>query len=230
MESKQQVVRLMSHNGYFTSIGLTDDFLHLLIHKNYRRFLRFHWDGQTFQFRTAPFGLFVVPWLFTNLTKRTKSILLWARTQGIFLSAYIDDRILMVVTKAKALSQTNLLLSKLHSLGWQANSKKSQIQPTQTLTHLGFQLESQSMTIRLPGPKSQDLGRSIQAAIMEPIQTCRTIHSLTMWIKSSAMAIFPAQCVYASTNLHQESIGQMIAIFGTGRSLFRTIAFRIYNG
>jgi hypothetical protein len=32
-------------NDYFTSIDLIDAFLHILINKLSRKYLRFHWDG-----------------------------------------------------------------------------------------------------------------------------------------------------------------------------------------
>jgi hypothetical protein len=189
MESLQQVIKLIHQKDFFTSIDLTDAFLHILVHKNSRRFLRFHWEGRTFQFRTAPFGLSVVPWLFTRLTK---PVLLWARRLGIRISAYLDDWILIASTKEQALYQTDLVLCQLRQLGWLINLKKSNLQPSQTLDHLGFQLDSQSMTIRLPGTKIRDLRRSIQTVLTNTCQTPRMIHSLTMRIKAAMIAIFPA--------------------------------------
>jgi hypothetical protein len=69
METIQQVTQLIQRNDYLTSIDITDAFLHILVHRNSRKYLRFHWEGESFQFRTTPFGLSVVPWVFTRLTK-----------------------------------------------------------------------------------------------------------------------------------------------------------------
>jgi hypothetical protein len=69
MENLQQIIKIINRIDFFTSIDLTDAFLHILVHKNSRRFLRFHENSQIFQFRTAPFGLSVIPWLFIRLTK-----------------------------------------------------------------------------------------------------------------------------------------------------------------
>jgi hypothetical protein len=186
MESIQQVIKLIKKNDYFTSVDLTDAFLHILVH---RRYLRFQWEGTTFQFRTTPFGLSVVPWLFTRITK---PILQWARQQGIRISAYLDDWILIADSKEQAQTQTTALLRMLKSLGWLINSQKSQLNPSQVLDHLGFQLDSQSMTIRLPGSKIRDLRRSIREVLSNTIQTPRRIHSLTMRIKAATLAVFPA--------------------------------------
>jgi hypothetical protein len=197
LESIQQVIRLIRKNDYFTSVDLTDAFLHILIHRQFRRYLRFHWEGTTFQFRTTPFGLSVVPWLFTRITK---PILQWARQKGIRISAYLDDWILIANSKEQAQTQTTALLQTLNSLGWLINYQKSQLNPSQVLDHLGFQLDSQSMTIRLPGSKIRDLRRSIREVLKNSTtQTPRRIHSLTMRIKAATLAIFPA-------NLHTQAL------------------------
>jgi hypothetical protein len=74
MESIQQVIKLINKGDFFTLVDLIDAFLHILIHRQFRKYLHFQWDGHIFQFRTTPFGLSVVPWLFTRLTK---PVLLW---------------------------------------------------------------------------------------------------------------------------------------------------------
>jgi hypothetical protein len=196
MESIQQVIKLINKGDFFTSVDLTDAFLHILIHRQFRKYLRFQWEGHIFQFRTTPFGLSVVPWLFTRLTK---PILLWARRQGMRISAYLDDWILIAKSQQLAQQQTTALLYQLQTLGWMINTKKSQLHPTPVLDHLGFQLDSQSMTIRLPGPKIRDSPRSISTVLKHPTQTPRLIHSLTMRIKSATLAIFPA-------NLHTQAL------------------------
>jgi hypothetical protein len=107
----------------------------------------------------------------------------------------------MARSKALAQEQTDSLINQLTSLGWLINHKKSQLEPTQSLEHLGFHLESHNMTIRLPGTKVRDLRRSIQTVLSSPLQTPRKIHSLTMRIKAATLALFPA-------NLYTQSLLQ----------------------
>ena len=75
METMTQVLRLVQPGDYMTSLDLSDAFLHVPIHPQSRKYLRFRWHQKTYQFKTAPFGLSLVPWLFTRLTK---PILQWA--------------------------------------------------------------------------------------------------------------------------------------------------------
>lgn len=57
------------------------------------------------------------------------------------------------------------------------------------------------MTIRLPWSKMRGLRRSIKTVIDNPLQSPRRLHSLTIRIKSTTMAIFPAN-LYAQALLY----------------------------
>src|ERR1700730_7875651 len=135
METLRQVTPLIQQHDFLTSINLSDAFLHILVHKMSRKYLRFRWNGKTFQFRTIPFGLSTVPWLFTRMTK---PILTWARSQGIRVSAYLDDWIVFARTQQQSLEHTSKLISMMESLGWLINREKSTLIPSQSLDHLGF--------------------------------------------------------------------------------------------
>lgn len=113
METLQTVVKLIQPGDYLKSIDLMDAFLHILVHRQSHRYLCFHWEGQTFQFRTALFGLSVVSWLFTRLTK---PILSWARGRGIRLSAYLDDWLIMVKSATEATAHASSVMNLLRSL------------------------------------------------------------------------------------------------------------------
>ncbi|KAG1531065.1 hypothetical protein G6F51_013639 [Rhizopus arrhizus] len=92
METIQDVTRMLKANDWLTSIDLSDAFLHIPVDPTSRRYLRFHWKGQSYQFCTTPFGLSLVPWLFTKITR---PILEWARSLNIRISAYLDDWIIV---------------------------------------------------------------------------------------------------------------------------------------
>lgn len=216
METLQQVVKLIQPNDYLTSIDLSDAFLHILVHQHSRLYLRFRLEGKTFQFRTTTFGLSVVPWLFTRLTK---PILTWARSQGIRLAAYLDDWNLMAPSPEEAATQTASLINLMKSLGWLVNYKKSHLQPCQELKHLGFRLDTKTMTIRLPAPKIRDLRRSIRVILDKPAQPPRLIRSLTMRIRAATLAIFPTNLYTQALMFWKNSAVRSSADWDTPRSL-----------
>lgn len=162
----------------------------LAIHPEHRCYLRFYWKDYVYQFKTTPFGLFIAPYWFN---KMTKPILEWIRQQGIRLSAYLDDWIILGKTKAEVNQHTQMMLQCLTSLGWLISLKKSQIQPTQILEHLGFELDAHTMTARLLGKKLWDLRKSIQQLIKQPTATPHIIQSVIMRIQAAAFAAFPAR-------------------------------------
>ena len=61
METLQEVTKLIKESDYLTSIDLSDAFLHIPVHPDSRAYLRLHWNNQTYQFCTTPFGLSLVP-------------------------------------------------------------------------------------------------------------------------------------------------------------------------
>ncbi|KAG1178037.1 hypothetical protein G6F36_010725 [Rhizopus arrhizus] len=190
METIQDVTRMLKANDWLTSIDLSDAFLHIPVDPTSRRYLRFHWKGQSYQFCTTPFGLSLVPWLFTKITR---PILEWARSLNIRISAYLDDWIIVADSPEQSIHHTNVVLQKLRCLGWLGNLKKSILTPCQTLEHLGFSLNTIEMTAHLPGKKLRDIRRSIQQILKKPVQSPRTIHSLTMRIQAATFAILPAR-------------------------------------
>ncbi|KAG1371925.1 hypothetical protein G6F61_011496 [Rhizopus arrhizus] len=190
METIQDVTRMLKANDWLTSIDLSDAFLHIPVDPTSRRYLRFHWKGQSYQFCTTPFGLSLVPWLFTKITR---PILEWARSLNIRISAYLDDWIIVADSPEQSIHHTNVVLQKLRCLGWLGNLKKSILTPCQTLEHLGFSLNTIEMTAHLPGKKLRDIRRSIQQILKKPVQSPKTIHSLTMRIQAATFAILLAR-------------------------------------
>lgn len=191
METIREVSNMINRNDYLTSIDLSDAFLHIPLHIDSRRYLRFKWKSQVYQYSTTAFGLSSVPYVFSKICR---PILNWARSQGIKLSAYLDDWILAAPTKQLAAQQSQLVVNQLRQLGWKINLDKSILTPSRNIEHLGFRLNTTTMTASLPTAKLRDLRRSIKQVLQQPTkQTPRKIHSLAMRIQAATFAIFPAR-------------------------------------
>lgn len=114
----------------------------------------------------------------------------FARDSG---QAYLDDWIVTDKTSRETEQHTSIIVNKLQVLGWLVNTTESMLDPSQVLHHLGYELDTRIMTIRLPDDKLRDLRRSIQQLLKHPVQTPRRVHSLTMRIQAATIAIFPAR-------------------------------------
>ncbi|OMJ11130.1 hypothetical protein AYI70_g9907, partial [Smittium culicis] len=60
--------------------NLQEAFMNILVYKQCRKYLRFHWNGRCFQFRVLPFGLSLSPLVFTKILR---PVLEWARSKWI---------------------------------------------------------------------------------------------------------------------------------------------------
>ncbi|CEP15533.1 hypothetical protein [Parasitella parasitica] len=119
MDTLREVSLMIHRNDYLISIDLSDAFLHIGLHPESRRFLRLKWNGQVYQYRTIAFGLASSPYVFKKVCK---PILEHLRSQGIKISAYLDDWLLVADNKELALQQSQMVVSLLQQLGRVKNS------------------------------------------------------------------------------------------------------------
>ena len=88
METVKSVRQSIMYNDWAVSIDLTDAYLHVPIHPISRKYLRFVYDHQVFQFTALPFGMSLSPWVFTKLMN---VIAIHLRLCAVSLFPYLDD-------------------------------------------------------------------------------------------------------------------------------------------
>ncbi|XP_041378007.1 uncharacterized protein LOC121390289 [Gigantopelta aegis] len=69
METVQSVRALLQVGEWAASINLKDAYLHVPIHRDFWKYLRFLYDGRTYEFQVLPFGLATSPHVFTRVVK-----------------------------------------------------------------------------------------------------------------------------------------------------------------
>lgn len=155
MEHLDFVTDLVYDDDWFCSIDLKDAYFALPIDSSCWKYLRFYWNNQLWEYRVLVFGLSSAPRVFTRLCK---PILAWIRGHlGIRCSMYIDDLIIMEQSKSKLMKSVSEIYNLLVGLGFQINHEKSVLKPTQTIKHLGFDIDSTKLTIGLPVDKCVDI-------------------------------------------------------------------------
>ncbi|KAI9277317.1 hypothetical protein BC943DRAFT_364279 [Umbelopsis sp. AD052] len=155
MESIQQVIKLIRKGDYFTSVDLTDAILHILIHRQFRRYLRCHWEA----IRYTDIG---IPGRLDSDRRHQES----SSTSDVHPPANAE-------VPPMTYQCQEITSQPFSSFG----------SPRIPIGQPVYDDPSTRLQIR-------DLRRSIQEAISNPIQTPRQIHSLTMRIKSTTLAIF----------------------------------------
>lgn len=152
MENLNSAINLMEKNCYMASIDLKDAYYSVNVDEAYRKYLRFTWNDQLYQFTCLPNGLTSAPRLFTKLMKPVFSKL---RGLGLISVYYLDDTWLMGVTEGDCLDNVEFTFQLLQKTGFLVNSEKSQMIPSQKIQFLGFILNSIDMTVSLPIDKKE---------------------------------------------------------------------------
>ena len=91
METLKSAINLMTPGCYMASIDFKDAYYSVPIYEPHRKYLRFRFDGEMYEFTCLPNGLSSGPRLFTRVTKPMFATL---REQGFLVTPYIDDTLL----------------------------------------------------------------------------------------------------------------------------------------
>lgn len=155
MEHIDYICELIHQNDFFCSIDLADAYFSVPIHNSHWKYLKFTWNGKLFCYKVLVFGLSVAPRIFTRLCKP-----LLAKLRGYFhikCSIYIDDMIIIGGSSKSVAQNLDIARSLFTDLGFCINEEKSVSIPTRVITHLGFVIDSYTMSISLPISKCVSL-------------------------------------------------------------------------
>ena len=126
METLETIRTSLQSGEWVTSIDFKDAYFHIPIEEQSRKYLRFHVEGQTYQFKALPFGLSTAPLEFTVVAKEVK---LMATHRGIRIHQYLDDWLVRAISHQACLQHTQELVQICRNLGWLVNLEKSELEP-----------------------------------------------------------------------------------------------------
>ena len=138
METSETIRISLQQGEWVTSLDFSDAYFHILVHIKSQKYLRFHFQNQSYQFRALPFGLSTAPMEFTCVVKEVK---LMAQSQGIRIHQYLDDWLIRAPTKESCHQGTQSLLALCQELGWVVNLQKSELEPKQVFKFVGYQYD-----------------------------------------------------------------------------------------
>ena len=124
METPETIRTSLQQGEWVTSIDFKDAYFHIPIQEQSRKYLRFHVEGRTYQFKALPFGLSTAPLEFTVVAKEVK---LMAIHRGIRIHQYLDDWLVRAKSHQACLQHTQDLVKICRNLGWLVNLEKSDL-------------------------------------------------------------------------------------------------------
>ena len=166
LEGYEVIFSMVRKNDYMVSVDLRDAFLTLSMHPLFYKFLCFEWLKIRYCFIAMPFGMTSSPRIFTKILK---AVLVFLRSRGIHISAWFDDIIL--VANSIPLIMEHLYFTKivLRSLGFLINDAKSSFVPSRTMSHLGYDWNTETFTLSVPEEKVCALKRLCSQALSGPV-------------------------------------------------------------
>ena len=196
METLSSVREWIREGAFCTGLDLKDAYPHIKIHQESRKFLRFVWLKEILQWDALPFGLTCSPRV---LTKVVKPIIAFLRaTWAILISVYMDDMLIQASSASEALLHTQLVMLVMMALGWSFNWEKSVLIPSQTVVHLGFVFDTESMTIACPKDKIDRLRVKSRKALQDGFISVHNLEKLLGTMESVRPATRLAALHYRS--------------------------------
>lgn len=152
MDTISSVLKLVTKNCFMAKIDIKDAYYSVHIDDEYKKFLKFYYDGVLYQFTCLPNGLCSGPRKFTKLLKPPLAVL---RSSQCLVSGYIDDLITMHKSDNGCFVNIKRIVSLLGELGFYVHPDKSHFLPTQTLEYLGSIIDSVNMRVYLTDSKKK---------------------------------------------------------------------------
>ena len=165
METPESIRTSLVPGEWVSSIDLSESYLHIPIHPNSRKYLRFCHRSQVFQFTSLPFGLATAPQVFTMIVKEVK---LMALSRGLRLHQYW---LIRSQSREEAQVNTQAVVDVTQSLGWIINQEKSELKPTQVFSRLRFSIRFKPKLARVPQIQSGYKALQKEQALASCIQS-----------------------------------------------------------
>ena len=148
------MVCIISPGAYFASLDLKHAYYAIPVALEQRKFLKFLWLGNLYEFNVLPMGLSSSPRI---ITKVMKPPLAYLRQTGCTVSGYTDDFFIQGNDFRMCYSSLEEAVLLFLQLGFHIHPEKSVLIPSQSLTFLSFYLNPVSMTVTLTQEKRDQL-------------------------------------------------------------------------
>ncbi|KAM9957090.1 hypothetical protein ACTFIR_003827 [Dictyostelium discoideum] len=197
MEGIKNLPSMVKQGYYMVKLDIKKAYLHVFVDPQYRDLFRFVWKGSHYRWKTMPFGLSTAPRIFTMLLR---PVLRMLRDINVSIIAYLDDLLIVGSTKEECLSNLKKTMDLLVKLGFKLNLEKSVLEPTQSITFLGLQIDSVSMKLLVPKEKKKSIIKEIRNFLKLDCCSPRKLAGLKGKLIALKDAVIPFRLYTRQTN------------------------------
>ena len=115
MKTPNTIKTSLQAGEWVTSIDFKDAYLHILIQSQSKKYMHFHVQGQSCQFKALLFGLYTAPMEFMIVVKEVKL------QKAKRIHQYLDDWLVRARSHQTCLQHTQTLVAICQELGWLVN-------------------------------------------------------------------------------------------------------------
>ena len=200
MEGIHTLRDIVKPGDWLGKVDLKDAYFTIPIHTPHRKYLRFNFQGKSYQFNCLPFGLCSAPWVFTKTLKPAIALL---REMGVRIIVYIDDMLVLAESRDMAREALEALSHLLECLGFIINWGKSVLEPDNTIEFLGLTINTKSMILSLPAGKLKKIRAEARKMGKQAAVSARELSRLLgkMNAAASVIPIAPLFCRNLQMNL-----------------------------
>ena len=171
LDHLQQIYPLLQKGHWGAKIDLKDAYFHLPVSQALRPYLCHKVGNQVWEYQAGPFGLNVMPQLFQKVMGVFERK--W-RKKGVQVYIYLDDILILGPTPNLLNQHLRIVVEDLINSGFKINLKKSQLEPSQIVSHLGFVLNFQDGKLQISPHKlkgiKKELGKFVTKTSMSKRQ------------------------------------------------------------
>ena len=190
MEGLHYLKFMLQQGDYMCKVDLKDAYFSVPLHKDSKKFIRFQWTGNIYEFLCLCFGLGPAPRVFTKILKIPIAIL---RRLKIRIIIYLDDMLMLAKSIQEILIAKDTVIYLLQHLGFVINLKKSVLIPTQKIEFLGLIIDSVELTLSLTQEKLDKINQLCLRMNKAPQVSVLELTKLIGLLNSTAQAVLPAK-------------------------------------
>ena len=186
LEHLQNIFPLLQKGHWAAKIDLKDAYFHIPVSQEIKSFLRHKVGDQVWEYQAGPFGLNIMPQIFQKVMATFEKK--W-RAKGVQVYIYLDDILVLAPTAQQLQKALKLAVTDLISAGFKINLKKSCLQPSQIITHLGFILNFQEAKLQISQQKLKSVKKELGKFLLKNTMSKRQLAAILGKIRANLLAL-----------------------------------------
>ena len=185
-----ELVRQLGAGAFMAKIDIKHAFRLCPVQQKQWPLLCFFWNNKYYFDVRLPFGSRSSPFIFNAFAELLCWVLVMAGIQ--YIIHYLDDFFMARAAKDKCASDMAIMVSVCDELGVPIASDKT-VGPTNTITYLGIEIESNKMSIRLPEDKLIKIKNMVNKWVIKKTCTKRELLSLIGSLSFACKVVKPGR-------------------------------------